>query len=194
MPHSFDLKDFGRIVEDVQQLRAVALNHRRTLEPLSESLPEMYAESNEQYRLAEALLSRLVGSAGDDDAEQRRVRVLIVDDSKATLEATALLLEDSGFHVVTATNGLEALIVAHYARPVVVLLDLMMPILDGLQTARLLSESPFTSRVKVIAYSGRVDMFSKRLPGTFSAILAKPVTPQELLALVQQHVTMADPQ
>jgi len=61
----------------------------------------------------------------------------------------------------------------------------MMPILDGLQTARLLSESPCTRQVKVIAFSGRADMFSQRLPGTFTAILAKPTTPEDLLALVQ---------
>jgi CheY-like chemotaxis protein len=75
---------------------------------------------------------------------------------------------------------------------VVVLLDLMMPVLDGLQTARLLSESQCTWRVNVIAYSGRTDMFSRRLPGTFSAILAKPTTPEELVALVQTHATTSE--
>jgi CheY-like chemotaxis protein len=211
MPYSFDVRDFASVVDDARRLRAVAVNHRRRLEPwadagaatrsltddearrLSEILPALYEESEEQHRLADAIVGRLVGS-GATDSTERRPLVLIVDDSQASLEATALLLEQSGFHVVTATNGLEALIVAHYARPVVVLLDLMMPILDGLQTARLLSESPSTSRVKVIAYSGRTDMFSKRLPGTFAAILAKPTTPQELLTLVQQHVATVDPQ
>jgi CheY-like chemotaxis protein len=82
---------------------------------------------------------------------------LIVDDSREAREATALVLEQAGFRVVTATNGVEALIVAHYARPVVALLDLMMPVLDGLQTARLLSESPSTRQMKVVAYSGRTE-------------------------------------
>jgi len=212
MSHSFDFRDFGRVVDDAQQLKAVASSLRRRLAPwadpsaaarvltpdeagrLAETLAALYAESEEQHRLAEAILGRLVGSAGTDRGRVRRPLVLIVDDSPASLEATALLLEHSGFHVMTAANGLEALIVAHYARPVVVLLDLMMPILDGLQTARLLSESPSTSRMKVIAYSGRTDMFSKRLPGTFAAILAKPTTPEELLSLVQQHVATVDPQ
>jgi CheY-like chemotaxis protein len=94
---------------------------------------------------------------------------------------------ETGRSCSSSTNGLEALIVAHYARPVVALLDLLMPVLDGLQTARLLTESPSTRQMKVIAYSGRADMFSRRLPGTFTAILSKPTTPQELLTMVQQQ-------
>jgi CheY-like chemotaxis protein len=152
-------------------------------------LSEAHATSREQAQLADAMLRRLAGPV-DSDLRGRPV-VLVVDDSLEAREATATLLEQAGFRAVTAANGVEALIVAHYARPVVALLDLMMPILDGLQTARLLSESPSTRQVKVVAYSGRADMFSRRLPGTFTAILAKPTTPEELLALVHQQASIA---
>jgi hypothetical protein len=49
--------------------------------------------------------------------------------------------------------------------------------------------------VRVIAYSGRADMFSRRLPGTFTAILAKPTTPEELLSMVREQAatTGGDP-
>ena len=122
----------------------------------------------------------------DPDFRERPL-VLVVDDSQDARDATALLLEAEGFRAVTAANGLEALIVARYARPAVALLDLMMPVLDGLQTARLLSESASTRNEKVIAYSGRADMFNRRLPGTFTAILGKPATPRDLLAIVRRH-------
>jgi CheY-like chemotaxis protein len=202
MPHPFDCEDFGNLVDDAEKLWALSSNHERRLAPwvndakppahLAETFHRLYAESQEQSRLAGTILQRLAGPV--DAGSTAGPVILIVDDSQEARESTALLLEDSGFRVITAANGLEALIIAHYARPAVVLLDLMMPILDGLQTARLLSESPSTWRVKVIAYSGRADMFSKRLPGTFTAILSKPTTPEELLGLVQQHAAAAGAQ
>ena len=201
MPHHFDCKAFGELLDDAQNLRARSSTLENRLARLAETdaatpsgnamaspeaaLSEAYAASREQSQIADAMLRRLMGSA--DPGSRERPIVLVVDDSREAREATALLLEEAGFRAVTAANGVEALIVAHYARPVVALLDLMMPVLDGLQTARLLSESPSTQHVKVVAYSGRADMFSRRLPGTFTAILAKPTTPEELLALVRQQ-------
>jgi len=199
MPHAFDGESFGQLLPDAQHLRDQASMLERKLarlvaadgasagdpSTLARELSEAYAASREQTTAVDAMLRRFVGSA--NDALRHRPIVLVVDDSQEAREATAQLLEQSGFRAITATNGLEALIVAHYARPAVALLDLLMPVLDGLQTARLLSESPSTRQVNVIAYSGRADMFSRRLPGTFTAILPKPTTPEELLALVQQQ-------
>ena len=207
MPHHFDCKSFGDLLDDAQNLRALSstLEHRLArLAATDAALPgnadlsssvgelgEAYAWSREQAQIADNMLRRLVGWV-DADTRQRPI-VLVVDDSLEAREATALLLEQAGFRAVTAANGVEALIVAHYARPVVALLDLMMPVLDGLQTARLLSESSSTQNIKVVAYSGRADMFSRRLPGTFTAILAKPTTPEELLTLVRQQATIGGP-
>jgi CheY-like chemotaxis protein len=205
MPHRFDSESPGRLLQDAQRLRDVASMLERKLARLASDdsvsgsdngrshlaaeLDEAYAAAREQTTAADAMLRRFVGLV-DSDARARPI-VLVVDDSEDAREATALLLEEAGFRAITAANGLEALIVAHYARPVVALLDLMMPVLDGLQTARLLSESFSTRHVRVIAYSGRADMFSRRLPGTFTAILAKPTTPEELLSMVQQQASAA---
>jgi CheY-like chemotaxis protein len=205
MPHRFDSESPGRLLQDAQRLRDVASMLERKLARLASDdsvsgsdngrshlaaeLDEAYAAAREQTTAADAMLRRFVGLV-DSDARARPI-VLVVDDSEDAREATALLLEEAGFRAITAANGLEALIVAHYARPAVALLDLMMPVLDGLQTARLLSESFSTRHVRVIAYSGRADMFSRRLPGTFTAILAKPTTPEELLSMVQQQASAA---
>lgn len=190
MPHQFDCLSFGQLLDEAQKLRdgAAALEDKLAdLAARDAGSSEAYAASREQTNRADAILRRFIGPGTGDAIARRRPVVLVVDDSPDAREATALLLEQAGFQALTAANGLEALLVAHYARPAVALLDLMMPVLDGLQTARLLSESPSTAQVKVIAYSGRADMFSRRLPGTFTAILAKPTTPQELLSLVQQQ-------
>jgi CheY-like chemotaxis protein len=203
MAHHFDSQSFGRLLDDAQNLRALTSALEHALASLAASdgvsvsdnasksaggLGEAHAASLEQATIADTMLRRLVEPVDTDS--RRRPIVLVVDDSREAREATAVLLEQAGFRAVTAANGVEALIVAHYARPVVALLDLMMPILDGLQTARLLSESASTRDVRVVAYSGRADMFSRRLPGTFTAILAKPTTPEELLNLVQQQAGM----
>jgi len=201
MPHNFDCRSFERLLDDAQNLRELTSTLEQRLARLATpdgaatakgavpapvgELIGAHAASREQAQVADTLLRRLIGPVNEDF--RRRPVVLVVDDSTETREATALLLEQAGFRAVTAANGVEALIVAHYARPVVALLDLMMPVLDGLQTARLLNESPSTRQVKVIAYSGRADMFSRRLPGTFNAILAKPTTPTELLTMVQEQ-------
>ena len=193
MPHQFDIVSFGQLLGDAQKLRDGAAALEDKLAGLSArdagAWSDACAASREQTDAAETLLRRFMGSV--DAVSRGRPVVLVVDDSPDARDATALLLEQAGFQALTAANGLEALIAAHYARPAVALLDLMMPVLDGLQTARLLSESPSTAQVKVIAYSGRADMFSRRLPGTFSAILAKPTSPEDLLALVQQYAGVA---
>jgi CheY-like chemotaxis protein len=189
------------LLDDAEHLRALAANLEGTIARLAATddaspdperrareLVEANATSHEQLQVADRLLRRLAEPVDGDCG--RPSLVLIVDDSLEAREATALVLEQAGFRVVTATNGVEALIVAHYARPVVALLDLMMPVLDGLQTARLLSESPSTRQMKVVAYSGRTDMFQRRLPGTFTAILAKPTTSDALLTVVQQQADL----
>jgi CheY-like chemotaxis protein len=201
MPHHFDGESFGQLLHDTQNLRDLASTLERKLAHLAATdassisdsdrsrlageLDAACAAAHEQAAATDTMLRRLAGPV--DPGFRDRPIVLVVDDSQDARDTTALLLEQAGFRAVTATNGLEALIVAHYTQPAVALLDLMMPVLDGLQTARLLSESPSTRQVKVIAYSGRADMFSRRLPGTFTAILSKPTTPEELLTLVQQQ-------
>ena len=207
MPYQFDCRSFGQLLDDAESLHALTSSLERKLGRLvatdvastadkaasstAGKLGEAHAVSREQAQIADTMLRRLVAPV---DADHRdRPIVLVVDDSLDAREATALLLEQAGFRAVTAANGVEALIVAHYARPVVALLDLMMPILDGLQTARILNESPSTRHVKVVAYSGRADMFSRRLPGTFTAILTKPTSPEELLTLVHQQAGVLGP-
>ena len=89
-----------------------------------------------------------------------RGRVLIADDEEAARRSLGQILEEDGFQVLTATNGLEGVIAAHYyARPSVILMDLTMPVLNGLEAARLIRASAATQDLKVIAYTARPDLF-----------------------------------
>lgn len=67
-------------------------------------------------------------------------RVLVVDDDESIRELVALVLEDAGYAVATARNGLEALAQVPAFEPDLVLLDLNMPVLDGWQTRARLGE------------------------------------------------------
>lgn len=144
--------------------------------------------AREQLRLAEGVRNRLAGTStpGNDDVT-RRPLVLVVDDSKDNRDVAALLLETSGFDAITASNGLEGLIVAHYARPSVVLMDVAMPVLDGIQATRLLRASPATQAINVIAHTARADLDGIPMSQLFETVLKKPASPDTMVALVQRY-------
>lgn len=120
--------------------------------------------------------------------EATRKRVLVVNDRADAIEMVAAILEHAGFEVVTATNGLEGLLAAYRSRPVVILMDVQMPVLDGIEATRLLKAAPATRDIPVIAHTARPN--SCRVPSgeLFAHILPKPVIPDALLALIQRYV------
>jgi two-component system cell cycle response regulator DivK len=139
------------------------------------------------------MLTRLIGDHAVDDATHARSRILIVDDSDSNRETTAAILEDAGFDVITATNGLEGVIVAHYVRPSVILMDLTMPVLNGLEAARLIRASAATQDLKVIAYTARPDLFDGAVTKWFVDVILKPANPEAIVALVRR-VLASEPQ
>ena len=124
------------------------------------------------------------------ESERRRVRVLVVDDSDGSRETSAAILEEAGFDALTASNGLEGVIVAHYALPSVVLMDLTMPVLNGLEAARLLHASGLTRHVKIIAFTAQPDVYEESVARSFVDILAKPAAPEVIIATVQRFASL----
>ena len=141
----------------------------------------------EQRRLARTMLARLAGEPRMGDGSRRHdMRVLVVDDSDESREVTAAVLEDAGFEAMTAINGLEGVLVAHYARPSVVLMDVTMPVLNGIEAARLIRASAVTSDLRVIAYTATLDVRESLSARWFAAILTKPSSPDSIVATVRQ--------
>jgi diguanylate cyclase (GGDEF)-like protein/PAS domain S-box-containing protein len=87
--------------------------------------------------------------------ERSRGRVLVVDDDRPSRNLMRLLLEEEGFEVVTAANGHEAIELASSSSPEVIVLDLVMPGMDGIETCRRLKRSAETSPVPVVFVTGR---------------------------------------
>lgn len=116
-------------------------------------------------------------------------RVLVVDDDDIIREVAKLALEVvGGWQVVTATSGDEAGRLAAADQPDVVLLDVMMPALDGPSTAALLSADPATSAVPVIFLTAKSPLTDERLGAlpNLVGVITKPFDPMSLATEIRQ--------
>ena len=80
-------------------------------------------------------------------------RILVADDEKDVRALLVDTLEDAGYEVMEAEDGGEAFEIARYARPDLVLLDIMMPVMDGFEVVRRLKENPDTEAIPVVMLS-----------------------------------------
>jgi CheY-like chemotaxis protein len=140
----------------------------------------------EAYRLYSAIHS---GPAHSDQMlASHAVAVLVVDDVEDVRDLIAVVLRNAGFVVRTAANGLEGLLTAYEMRPDVIVMDLTMPVLNGLEATRLIKATRATRESRVIAYTGNGSI-PPPLERWFVAIVSKPSPPDVLLAAVQNAVS-----
>lgn len=113
-------------------------------------------------------------------------RVLIVDDEPNIVTALEYLLTKSGYEVAVADNGEEALVAVARARPDLVLLDIMMPRLNGYEVCRRLRERPEWAGIKIVILSakGREVDVSKGLSLGADLYVTKPFSNTELVARI----------
>ncbi|KAA6213978.1 response regulator [Streptomyces albofaciens JCM 4342] len=114
-------------------------------------------------------------------------RVLVVDDNKVIRQLIRVNLELEGFEVVTAADGAECLDIVHRVAPDVVTLDVVMPRLDGLQTAARLRADPRTRGIPLAIVSActQAEVESGQAVGV-DAFLAKPFEPMDLVRTVRR--------
>ncbi len=114
-------------------------------------------------------------------------KVLIVDDDLDTLRLVGLLLERQGYQIIAADNGKQAIAKTKTESPDIILLDVMMPDLDGLEVARLLREEESTKKVPIIFFTAKTQVDDKIAGFEAGAddYLTKPVHPAELTARVK---------
>lgn len=123
------------------------------------------------------------------------LKVVVVDDSKTILRTAEVILGEQGCWVVTASDGFESLAKIASFKPDVILVDIMMPRLDGYQTCALIKANRRYRDTPVIMLSSKdsiFDMARGRLAGS-DKYLTKPFTKQELLSAIQTHVKLATP-
>ena len=117
---------------------------------------------------------------------QNAVNVLLVEDTEDNRMMMRRLLELSGYQVSEAVNGLEAVILAERETPNIILMDLSLPIVDGLAATRQIRQLPNLATVPIIAVSAHdtADFHAEALAAGCDAYITKPVDYTELEDLI----------
>ena len=116
-------------------------------------------------------------------------KILIVDDEKLILISTKIVLESVGYEVLTATSGEDGIDICGAEMPALVLLDIMMPGIDGWETLSRLKSSPETSEIPIIIFTAREHSRGKQLAREMGAAdyFPKPFEPDELINIVEEY-------
>jgi two-component system alkaline phosphatase synthesis response regulator PhoP len=137
-----------------------------------------------------AATQRRAGKTGGDGGRPRLGRVLVAEDEQDVAELIRYHLTKDGYDVVLAKTGAEALKRAREERPDLILLDIMIPQMNGWEVCRCLKREPETADTPVIMVSGRVEEGDKVLGFELGAddYVTKPFSPRELLARIRAVV------
>ncbi|MDD5019786.1 MAG: response regulator [Candidatus Omnitrophica bacterium] len=121
----------------------------------------------------------------------KKKSILIIDDEKEILDSLSDYLQRNGYDVETVDNGLEGLEIARTRRPDLIILDLILPDIDGSDVAAKLLEDPLMRKTSVIFLTGIMRKSELEQSGPVVAkrcIVAKPCSPEEILARVKVQI------
>ncbi len=157
---------------------------------------EVYPELEHERARAELSPSRemhppdeTLSYAGLNDNDTRRVlRVAVVDDDPDIVKVNMIILESRGYEAIAAYGGEEGLEMVNREMPDVVLLDIMMPGLDGLETCRRLKSNERTRDIPVIFITAKTseECSEEVLAAGGSGFLSKPFRPDELFESIEE--------
>ena len=117
-----------------------------------------------------------------------RRKILVVDDNPDQIDLIRLILEKAGFAIGTAANGTDALIKTRSISPDLIILDLMLPGLNGFDICETLRKDPLTASVPVIMLTGLCSQFGRMagLESGANEFLTKPFKVEELVSKVDK--------
>ena len=162
-------------VRDLSKKGLRILVIQRTSTPRRQSILNLAAES--------------VQSRGFDPVDNHDVvKVLLVEDTEDNRQMMRRLLEMSGYRVVEAINGVEAVKLASEEKPGIILMDLSLPLIDGLTATRRIRSLPGLSKVPIVAVSAHdtADFHSEALAAGCNAYVTKPIDYPELEEVVNR--------
>jgi DNA-binding response OmpR family regulator len=120
-------------------------------------------------------------------------KILIVDDDLETLRLVGLILERAGYQIVAASNGPQALTLAHRERPNMIILDVMMPEMDGYEVVKSIRQDTTINTIPILMFTAKTGIEDK-ITGYETGVddyLTKPIHPAELVAHVKAVLTRA---
>jgi twitching motility two-component system response regulator PilH len=127
------------------------------------------------------------------DRPLKDATVLVVDDSRTMVHALRIFLESAGYFTIGALDGVQAVQAAQLRKPDLVLMDIVMPNMNGFEATRRLSRDPATSRIPIIIVSGseRATDRAWGLRMGAKGYLAKPIRKESLLSTVDAVLSEA---
>ena len=127
-----------------------------------------------------------------DDNNSEKGRLLIVEDNPTNLSLLFQYLNKFGFKVFVATDGITALEQIDLTQPDLILLDIMMPGIDGFEACRRLKANSLTQNIPVIFLTALSDTVDKVQGFQLGAVdyITKPIQPEEVLSRIQTHLTI----
>jgi CheY-like chemotaxis protein len=145
-------------------------------------LPEV-SEWDETAKLAKKTVIGFIGE---------KQKVLVVDDNEKNRAVLVDLLSPLGFEVLEATNGQEGLEKARQSNPQAILIDLVIPVMDGLELTRQIRQSASLKDVLIIATSARVPVQNQEesLAAGCDAFIPKPIQVEALLEQLERHLDL----
>jgi CheY-like chemotaxis protein len=120
-----------------------------------------------------------------------KAKILVADDDAATRQMLELLLQDEGYEVLLARNGMEVVQQVESQAPDLVLLDLMMPEMDGYEALNALRESGRLRSMPILVVSARSIPIYQEISKNLGAVehIVKPFVPEELLVKVREALS-----
>lgn len=117
--------------------------------------------------------------------------ILVVDDNEDTLKIVGKILAVERYQVKTAKDGQEALRSIDNETPALILLDIMLPKIDGFEVCRTIRGNPLMDHIPILIISARIDDAAQRKASTLGAngYLIKPIIPTDILQKVKDHLT-----
>ncbi|NLV27951.1 MAG: response regulator [Methanomicrobiales archaeon] len=128
----------------------------------------------------------------DEQEPENRGTILVVDDTPASVGMIQVALEQENYQVLIAISGEKALERIEFIKPDLILLDIMMPGIDGYETCLQIKSNEKTKEVPIIFLSALSDTFDKVKAFSIGGVdyLTKPVEPEELLIRVKTHIRL----
>ncbi|MBT4289564.1 MAG: response regulator, partial [Deltaproteobacteria bacterium] len=122
----------------------------------------------------------------------RKTTILIVDDTRLNVQIIKSDLEDEGYNILSSENGTDALRIAETENPDLILLDIMMPGMDGFEVCKILKEKDNTKDIPIIFLTARSEPKDVIKGFQLGAVdyLRKPFEVSELLVRVKTHVRL----
>ncbi len=117
-------------------------------------------------------------------------RILLVEDNEANRYLATFLLENSGYHVLRADNGREAVIAAQNEMPDLILMDIQMPEVDGYEAARRIKAEPHLAHIPIVAVTSYAMVGDReKAEGIgFAGYIEKPIVTETFISEISRYI------